>query len=141
MHSSSFKRKECKMKLGRITGVAALTLLLIAYGCEKKEKSAKPAPEESATAATPEEVSETVSKEEMTMYYTCPMEAHKHVHSDQPGNCPECGAELVPAVKVEEANAEFYGCPMPEHSHVRHDEPGTCEECGMKLVPMKLGKT
>lgn len=134
------RRKEYEMKLARIAGAAALTLLLVAYGCEKKQKAAEPVPEEPAAAA-PEGVIVTTAKEEMTMYYTCPMESHKHVHSKDPGNCPECGMQMVQVVQTTEENAEYYGCPMPEHSHVRQDGPGTCEECGMKLVPMKLEKT
>lgn len=71
-------------------------------------------------------------------YYTCPMESHKHVHSDVPGDCPECGMEMVAVSEVSPADADFYGCPMPEHSHVRADEAGACPECGMQLKPMKL---
>ena len=28
--------------------------------------------------------------------YTCPMEEHSHVLQAGPGNCPECGMDLVP---------------------------------------------
>ncbi|NIA18474.1 MAG: hypothetical protein GWO85_00090 [Simkaniaceae bacterium] len=72
------------------------------------------------------------------VYYTCPMASHKHIHSSEPGKCPECGMALV-AVEITTAEeADFYGCPMESHSHVRSDKPGTCDECGMKLKPMKL---
>jgi len=74
------------------------------------------------------------------IYYTCPMPAHKNVHSDQPGNCPECGMKLVEAVVTDSANAQYWGCPMPSHSHVRMEKAGDCPECGMKLKPMKLVK-
>ena len=30
---------------------------------------------------------------EKTYYYTCPMDDHKHIHSDKPGDCSECGTE------------------------------------------------
>lgn len=33
--------------------------------------------------------------------YTCPMESHAHVVSDQPGRCPECNMKLVPTTEVE----------------------------------------
>ncbi|MFQ6614556.1 MAG: heavy metal-binding domain-containing protein, partial [Fidelibacterota bacterium] len=29
-------------------------------------------------------------------YYTCPMPEHAYIHSDHPGDCPECGMKLVP---------------------------------------------
>ena len=109
------------MKLITVLGIGTLILGLTACGSQKKENS----------KTTSEDI----------VYYTCPMESHKHVHSQQPGNCPDCGMKLVPAVKGEEANADFYGCPMPKHSHIRHSDPGNCEECSMKRVPMKLVKT
>jgi hypothetical protein len=78
--------------------------------------------------------------DEKVIYYTCPMEAHKAVHSDKPGKCSECGMALVPAVVTTKEMAEFYGCPMEAHSHVRSDKPGKCAECGMELKPMRLKK-
>ena len=78
--------------------------------------------------------------DEKIIYYTCPMEVHKAVHSDKPGKCPECGMALVPAVVTTKEMAEFYGCPMEAHSHVRSDKPGKCPECGMELKPMRLKK-
>lgn len=78
--------------------------------------------------------------DENVIYYTCPMEAHKAVHSSEPGKCPECGMALVAGVITSEENMEFYGCPMEAHSHVRSDKPGKCAECGMELKPMRLKK-
>ena len=104
------------MKLMNILGIIAVMYGVISCGGEK-------------------------AKTEEIVYYTCPMESHKHVHSAQPGECLECSMKMVPAVKTTDADAEFYGCPMPEHSHVRQAEPGSCDECGMKLVPMRLKKT
>jgi hypothetical protein len=75
------------------------------------------------------------------IYYTCPMASHKHIHSSEPGSCPECGMALVPASITTPEKAEFYGCPMEIHSHVRQDGPGTCGECGMELKPMRLKKS
>jgi FtsP/CotA-like multicopper oxidase with cupredoxin domain len=57
--------------------------------------------------------------------YVCPM--HPEVTSTEPGTCPKCGMNLVPA------QAASYICPM--HPEVTSTEPGTCPKCGMKLVP------
>jgi len=81
--------------------------------------------------------SEKESSVEKTYYYTCPMESHKHIASNEPGDCSECGMKLVAAVEVESDSADFYGCPMPNHSHIRNEKPGNCPECNMKLVPMR----
>jgi hypothetical protein len=77
---------------------------------------------------------------EQVIYYTCPMEEHKHVHSAEPGKCPECGMDLVAGVVTTEDKMEFYGCPMLAHSYVRSDTAGTCPDCGMELKPMRLVK-
>jgi len=77
---------------------------------------------------------------EKLIYYTCPMPAHKAVHSDQPGKCPECSMTLVEAVVTDTTDMQFWGCPMPTHSHVRLEKSGDCPECGMKLKPMRLVK-
>ena len=74
-------------------------------------------------------------------YYTCPMPKHKHVRSETPGNCPECGMELIPVVEATPQDADFWGCPMPEHTHVRAEEAGQCPECGMNLKPYKFEKS
>lgn len=79
--------------------------------------------------------------EEQLVYYTCPMESHKHIHSAEPGNCPECGMKMVQAVMTNVETADYYGCPMPSHSHVRSENPGNCNECGMELKPMRLEKS
>lgn len=39
--------------------------------------------------------------EEMPTLYTCPMASHAHVVRDQPGRCPDCNMELVPATEVD----------------------------------------
>ena len=72
------------------------------------------------------------STSEKIYYYTCPMENHKYVHSDKPGNCPECGMKLVAVVAAEQDSAGYYGCMMPEDSDVRSDEPGTCSDAEEK---------
>jgi hypothetical protein len=73
-----------------------------------------------------------------TYYYSCPMEEHKHIGSDKPGDCSECGMKLVAAIEVDADSTGYYGCPMYQHSHIRHDKAGKCEECSMALKPMKL---
>jgi hypothetical protein len=78
------------------------------------------------------------STAEKTYYYTCPMEDHKHIASNTPGDCSECGMKLVAAAETESDSAEYYGCPMPSHSHIRHEKAGKCEECNMDLKPMRL---
>ncbi len=75
---------------------------------------------------------------EKTYYFTCPMEDHKHIASDTPGDCPECGMRLVAANESKPDSVDYYGCPMPEHSHIRHEKPGKCEECNMDLQPIHL---
>ncbi len=40
--------------------------------------------------------------------YTCPM--HPDVKSDEPGECPQCGMDLVPMEEGERGSGE-----MPEH--------------------------
>ena len=40
--------------------------------------------------------------------YTCPM--HPEATSDEPGDCPTCGMDLVPTEEMEHGSAE-----MPEH--------------------------
>jgi len=78
---------------------------------------------------------------EKLIYYTCPMETHKHIHSSEPGTCSECGMTLVEGVVTTADKMEYYGCPMEIHSHVRQDEPGRCAECKMELKPMRLKKS
>lgn len=89
--------------------------------------------------------------------YHCPM--HTTYVSDQPGECPICGMDLVPvepgkkaggtepagsgpAESAEHAHGtsdtatggrEVYTCPM--HPEVVSDRPGECSKCGMDLVP------
>lgn len=82
--------------------------------------------------------SEKETSVEKTYYYTCPMESHKNISSNEPGDCSECGMKLVAANETVADSTEFYGCPMPSHSHIRHDKAGKCEECNMDLKPMRL---
>ncbi|HUU56207.1 MAG TPA: heavy metal-binding domain-containing protein [bacterium] len=77
--------------------------------------------------------------------YTCPM--HPEVTSDKPGECPQCGMDLVPVkesgeaeetIGVEEITAAAYTCPM--HADVKSDKPGECPQCGMDLAPVEEGE-
>jgi len=79
-----------------------------------------------------------MNQSENVAYYTCPMESHKHIHSSEPGSCPECGMALVAAVEVSPDQADYFGCPVPSHSHIRADEAGKCPECNMNLKPFAL---
>ncbi len=60
--------------------------------------------------------------------YTCPM--HPDVKQGGPGDCPQCGMALEPAVP--KRNVE-YTCPM--HPEIVQDHPGDCPKCGMALEP------
>ena len=124
------------MKITQITILLVVPFLMLACGGKK-----------TTDEQTNQEIQ--VSTHEMTdsetednvMYYTCPMESHKHIHSNKAGKCDECGMALVAVVGSDESNMDFYGCPMPVHSHVRSDQPGKCSECGMDLMPMRLKKS
>jgi len=78
------------------------------------------------------------SDQEKLIYYTCPTLEHKHIHSPEAGECPECGSTLVKGVVTSKDMLEYWGCPMLIHSHIRHDEAGRCAECKMELKPMRL---
>jgi len=120
-----------------------IILLVVALGmlaCGGKKTVDKQTKMEAHQNVTANEMSESI-KGEKVMYYTCPMESHKHVHSQEAGKCPECGMNLVAVVVADANNNDFYGCPMPIHSHVRSDQPGKCDECGMNLKPMRMEKS
>jgi membrane fusion protein, copper/silver efflux system len=75
---------------------------------------------------------------EATGEYYCPM--HPDYRSDEPGQCPICGMNLVkmePASRpaAEETVADVYYCPM--HPDYRSDRPGNCPICSMRLVKME----
>jgi hypothetical protein len=112
----------------RIVIILSISSILILIACNgQSEKKA--------------EHQETHEKETVaakTYYYTCPMEAHKHIASSAPGDCSECGMKLVASTEVQADSADYFGCPMSQHSHIRHEKAGKCEECSMALKPMKL---
>ncbi len=73
--------------------------------------------------------------------YTCPM--HPEVVSNEPGECPICGMDLVANDQDQAGNAtavegQMYTCPM--HPEVVSNEPGKCPTCGMNLVPVDEAK-
>jgi len=94
--------------------------------------------EQPATQTEAEQAGMQAGDEEATTY-TCPM--HPEVVSDEPGKCPECGMNLVPAgiedatMEASETDMVVYTCPM--HPEVQKHEPGECPECGMDLVKME----
>lgn len=114
--------------------VTLFSVLLISCGGEK-DTAAKSKP----TMAMHESAAQIGG--EKLIYYTCPMESHKHIHSSEPGSCPECNMTLVQGVITSVDKMEYYGCPMKIHSHIRHENPGKCEECKMELKPMRLKKS
>lgn len=113
----------------------SLFLSLFLIGCGSKE-----APPEQPQEKMDMQATSMAVDGERVIYYTCPMEEHKHVHSKEPGTCTECNMQLVAGVVTSEENMAYYGCPMLIHSHIRHSEPGRCEECRMELKPMRLKK-
>ncbi|MCJ7801388.1 MAG: hypothetical protein MUP82_03415 [Candidatus Marinimicrobia bacterium] len=119
-----------------LTIIVATILGLVACNSEKTTM------DDSKQAEKAKSMEETSKKmmASAVVYYTCPMESHKHVHSMEADTCSECGMVLIQVVKGTDEDHDFYGCQMAEHSHVRSDEPGTCAECGMDLMPMRLEK-
>jgi hypothetical protein len=115
----------------RVLLVFVVLSFVCVLGCSKRDAE-NPVDEAEVTE---------VKVDETLIYYTCPMESHKHIHSDKPGTCSECQMALVKGVVTSEEKREFYGCPMETHSHVRKDQSGTCAECGMALKPMRLDKS
>jgi hypothetical protein len=74
-------------------------------------------------------------KKEVTKNYTCPI--HADVLSDKPGQCPQCGKDLIlsPKEKMKMEVMKKYSCPM--HQDVTSDKPGKCPKCGMSLTKEK----
>jgi Cu(I)/Ag(I) efflux system membrane fusion protein len=88
-------------------------------------------------------------------YWTCTM--HPKVRSPEPGDCPQCGMELVAkyagsdelgvppksasAVAKSEASAkDWYRCTMPECNDPGSDDPNSrCPVCGMKRGSVDTG--
>ncbi len=105
--------------------------LLVLIGCGKKAEHDHAMDKNTKMNAM-------VSQEEKIIYYTCPMESHKHIHSREVGKCTECNMDMVKAVITAEEKMEYWGCPMEPHGHVRKEQSGTCDDCGMKLKPMRL---
>jgi hypothetical protein len=110
----------------RVLCVLLVLACAVIVGCKNDSENAPP-------------TDQTVAVETL-IYYTCPMDAHKNVHSSEPGTCSECSMALVQAVTTSVEEMDFYGCPMEIHSHIRGEEPGTCTECSMALKPMRLVK-
>jgi hypothetical protein len=112
--------------------IISIAFLLFACGKEEKTKTEHMHHDQQMSNDL------TASEQEKVIYYTCPMEEHKHIHSSEEGKCPECDMVLVAGVVTTAEKMDYYGCPMEIHSHVRSDQSGTCDECGMELKPMRL---
>ena len=123
------------MRLFFLLGIFSIVFL---FSCGQDQKSK----ERSLSEQSQEEKKNNsqIHPDEKLVYYTCPMEEHKHIHSDEPSKCPECNMDMVAVVETTNESKEYYGCSMAEDSHVRHDKPGNCEECGMELKPMRMQK-
>lgn len=69
--------------------------------------------------------------------WTCSM--HPEIHRADPGQCPICGMELVPAAggSGHKAGAKKYACAMMCIPPV--DNPGKCPVCGMEMVAVEAG--
>ena len=122
----------------RLIGFTIFLSFLFLVGCSEKKEAEQHMHSEQEKKMDMTGMDKTT--DEQIIYYTCPMEEHKHIHSDKAGKCPECNMDLVAAVTTDGDNKEYYGCPMEVHSHVRHQEPGKCPECSMELKPMRLTK-
>lgn len=116
--------------------IVILAALVVSCSSEKDAQAMKHDGHEQATM----EKSQARIDGEKIIYYTCPMESHKHIHSSEPGMCSACNMKLVPGVITSVDKMEYYGCPMEIHSHVRQDTSGRCAECKMELKPMRLIK-
>ena len=71
-----------------------------------------------------------------TGLYTCSM--HPQVLQNEPGDCPICRMDLVPAETTAldpGGDAHLYTCSM--HPDVLRHEPGDCPICRMDLVPVE----
>jgi P-type Cu+ transporter len=102
------------------------TYYFCSKGCAQKFRSDPDKYLNREKTATPESA---ISLEERE--YTCPM--HSRVRKLAPGNCPECGMALEPAVVTAPAARTEYTCPM--HPEIVRQEPGPCPICGMALEP------
>lgn len=66
--------------------------------------------------------------------HTCPMESHSHILNYGPGECADCGMNLVPITETK--HAPVFVCPMPSCGTVSQ-ESGVCPKCNMKLIEYK----
>jgi len=119
------------LRLIVIMMITSLTL----FSCSKKDSHAG---HDHSSMKKAENEKQVAAESEPIIYYTCPMESHKHIHAREAGNCSECGMEMVAGVITSEEQMEYWGCPMEAHAHIRLDAAGTCEDCGMQLKPMRL---
>ena len=74
-------------------------------------------------------------KEKGTGTFYCPMRCEGDKTYDKPGDCPDCGMDLVEEQNLSTSSTELWTCPM--HPEIIRDKPGPCPICGMDLVPLQ----
>ena len=85
-----------------------------------------------------------VQETEIPEMWTCSM--HPQIMQPEPGDCPICGMDLIPADTgegslkdgQEKEISEMWTCSM--HPQIMRSEPGDCPICGMDLIPTDTGK-
>ena len=83
----------------------------------------------------PEEKKKKQPTEKGTGTFYCPMRCEGDKTYDKPGDCPDCGMDLVEEQNLSPSSTELSTCPM--HPEIIRDKPGPCPICGMDLVPMQ----
>ncbi|UCE60227.1 MAG: efflux RND transporter periplasmic adaptor subunit [Phycisphaerales bacterium] len=142
---------EVKGVLIRWSIVLAVLAALAAWSTWRMQQVASRLSDVSPRAAT-----STTSDDEIE-YWTCSM--HPAVRQPEPGDCPQCGMELIPkyvgsdepGIKRPEArpfqagatdktkSKRWYMCTMPECGDRGSDDPDSrCPVCGMKREPVMM---
>ncbi len=107
-----------------------MAVLLIACGKSDEQTSGKKNMDMNSEKV--KEVSK-IDPSDIGPVYTCPM--HPEVMQNYPGNCPQCGMDLVKkgdqSAKIE---GTIYTCPM--HPEVMANYAGKCPLCKMDLEEM-----
>jgi heavy metal translocating P-type ATPase len=86
----------------------------------------------------PKEILASAGRKGTGTFY-CPMHCEGDKTYDKPGDCPDCGMDLVEEQNLSTTNTEQWTCPM--HPEVVKDEAGSCPICGMDLVPMQANSS
>jgi Cu(I)/Ag(I) efflux system membrane fusion protein len=134
--------------------VLAAVAVLAAWSTWRMQRAAS-----NLSDASPQTTADEPSSGEIE-YWTCTM--HPEVRQSEPGDCPQCGMELVPKYTgsdqpgVTPAHAghaeahgtgeakskQWYRCTMPECGDQGSDDPNSrCPVCGMKREPVDMGSS